>query len=57
MDEADPVTIRKQAAMVRGARAVVIPNAAHMTTWDNPTAMIAAIRPHLLAADSLASKQ
>lgn len=57
VDEADPVTIRKHAAMVPGAKAVVIANAAHMTTWDNPQAMIAAIRPHLLAADSLASRQ
>jgi len=57
VDEADPVTIRKQAAMVSGAKVVVIPNAAHMTTWDNPAAMIAAIRPFLLAADSLAAKQ
>lgn len=56
VDEADPVTIRRQAAMVPGARVVVIPNSAHMTTWDNPTAMIAAIRSHLLAADSLPSR-
>ena len=56
VDEADPGTIRKQAAMVHGAKVVVIPNSAHMTTWDNPAAMLAAIRPHLLAADSLASR-
>ncbi|MEP6509226.1 MAG: proline iminopeptidase-family hydrolase [Gemmatimonadales bacterium] len=52
VDEADPVTIRKQAAMVPGGEVFVIPNAAHMSTWDNPTAMIAVIRAHLKAADS-----
>ena len=57
VDEADPVTIKKHAAMVPGAKIVVIPNAAHMTSWDNPAAMTAAIRSHLLSADSLASKK
>ncbi len=56
VDEADPVTIRKQAAMVPGGKVYVIPNAAHMGTWDNPTAMVAAIRAHLKAADSSARK-
>jgi proline-specific peptidase len=53
VDEADPVTIRKHAAMVPGGKIVVIPNAAHLTTWDNPEAMIAAVRTHLHAADSV----
>jgi proline iminopeptidase len=57
VDEADPVTIRKHAAMVPGAKSVVIPNAAHITTWDNPEPMIAAIRAHLRAADSLAARR
>jgi proline-specific peptidase len=52
VDEADPATIRRHAAMVSGARVAVIPNAAHMTTWDNPEPMIAAIRAHLRRADS-----
>jgi proline iminopeptidase len=56
VDEADPVTIKKHAAMVPGAKVVVIPNSAHLMTWDNPQAMIAAIRPHLAAADSIAMK-
>ena len=54
VDEADPVTIRKQAAMLPGAKVVVIPGAAHMTTWDNPVAMLAAVRTHLRAQDSTA---
>jgi len=57
VDEADPVTIRKQAAMVPGGKVVVIPNAAHITTWDNPEAMIAAVRTHLRAADSAAARK
>ena len=57
VDEADPVTIRKHAAMVPGAKAVVIPGAAHMTSWDNPTAMIAAIREHLRTADSTVARK
>ncbi|MEO7457161.1 MAG: proline iminopeptidase-family hydrolase [Gemmatimonadaceae bacterium] len=57
VDEADPVTVRKHAAMTPGAKVVVIPNAAHLTTWDNPEAMIAAVRAHLRAADSTAMKK
>ena len=57
VDEADPVTIRKHAAMVPGAKIAVIPGAAHMTTWDNPQAMIAAVRGHLLSADSAGAKR
>jgi proline iminopeptidase len=55
VDEADPVTIRKHAAMVPGAKIAVIPGAAHITTWDNPKAMLTAVRGHLRAADSLAT--
>ena len=56
VDEADPVTIRKHAAMVPGAKITVIPGAAHITTWDNPQAMIAAVRGHLRSADSTVVK-
>jgi len=52
----DPVTIRKHAAMVPGAKITVIPGAAHITTWDNPQAMIAAVRGHLRSADSTVVK-
>ncbi|MEP7002792.1 MAG: proline iminopeptidase-family hydrolase [bacterium] len=51
VDEADPVTIKKHAAMVPDANAIVIPGAAHMTTWDNPQIMLAAVRAHLLHVD------
>jgi proline iminopeptidase len=52
VDEANPATIRAHAALVPGAKVVVIPNAAHMTTWDNPAAMTSAVREHLRAADA-----
>lgn len=51
-DEADPPTIKRFAALTPGARVVVIPGAAHITSWDNPAAMIAAIRPFLRQADA-----
>jgi proline iminopeptidase len=53
-DEANPATIRRFAAMTPGAKVVVIPGAAHITTWDNPQAMEKAVRDHLKAADSAA---
>lgn len=53
-DEANPATIRRHAALVPGARVVVIPGAAHITTWDNPNAMTLAVREHLRRADALA---
>ena len=31
-------------AMTPGAKVVVIPGAAHLTTWDNPEAMVGAAR-------------
>lgn len=51
-DEANPATIRRHAAMTPGAKVVVIPDAAHITTWDNPDAMAKAVRDHLRAVDS-----
>lgn len=51
-DEADPLTIKRQAALTPGARVEVIPGAAHVTTWDNPAATIAAVRSFLRHVDS-----
>jgi len=53
-DEAYPPTIRKQAALAPGAKVAVIPGAAHLTTWDNPTEHNRVVREFLRAADSLA---
>ena len=51
-DEADPPMIRRHAAMVPGAKVEVIPGAAHITTWDNPAAMRAAVRSFLASVDA-----
>lgn len=51
-DEADPATIKHFAALTPGATIVVIPGSAHITTWDNPTAMTAAVRAFLRHVDS-----
>lgn len=53
-DEADVPTVRRHAAMVPGAKVVVIPGAAHITTWDNPDALIKAVRDFLRSVDSTA---
>ena len=51
-DEADPATVKRQAKMTPGARVVVIDSAAHITTWDNPTKMITAVRDFLTGVES-----
>ncbi len=51
VDEANPETIRHHASLTPGARVVVIPDAAHITAWDNPTADIAAVRTFLREVD------
>ena len=52
-DEANPVTIRHFADLTPGAQVAVIPGAAHITTWDNPDAMLGTVRRFLLQVDSL----
>jgi proline iminopeptidase len=52
-DEANPATVQRFASLTPGARVEVIPGAAHVTTWDNPTAMLAVTRAFLAHADSL----
>jgi proline iminopeptidase len=51
-DEAHPPTVRKQAALAGGAQVAVIPGAAHLTTWDNPTEMTRVVREFLRQVDS-----
>ncbi len=51
VDEANPETIRHHASLTPGARVVVIPDAAHITAWDNPTADIDAVRTFLREVD------
>lgn len=51
-DEADPPTIERFARMTPGAQVVVVPGAAHITTWDAPEAMVGAVRKFLRTADT-----
>ena len=53
-DEANPDIVRGFAAKTPGAKIAVIPGSAHITTWDNPSAMVTAVRSFLLKADSSA---
>lgn len=55
-DEADPKTIRRFASLTPGARVEVIPGSAHITTWDNPDAMVRVVRSFLLQVDSARSR-
>jgi proline iminopeptidase len=55
-DEANPVTVKKHAAMTPGARYYMIPNAAHLSEWDNPTAMNQAIGTFLKDVDAKSKK-
>jgi proline iminopeptidase len=55
-DEADPSTIKHFAALTPRARVEVIPGSAHITTWDNPAAMLSAVRSFLRHVDSTAKK-
>ena len=50
-DEADPPTVKKFASMTPGSRYEVIPGSAHMSEWDNPDAMNAAILSFLRDVD------
>src|SRR6266542_482531 len=50
-DEADPPTVKKFASMTPGSRYEGIPGSAHMSEWDNPDAMNAAIRSFLRDVD------
>lgn len=50
-DEVGPELVKGFADKVPGARYVVLPGAAHITTWDAPDAMNRAVRDFLRSAD------
>jgi proline iminopeptidase len=50
-DEANPEIVRRFVEVTPGARMVVIPGAAHITSWDNPQANLEAVRAFLTDAD------
>ncbi|MEX2153806.1 MAG: proline iminopeptidase-family hydrolase [Gemmatimonadaceae bacterium] len=54
-DEANPATIKRFGALTRGSKVEVIPNAAHITTWDNPDVMLRVVREFLRSVDSTAA--
>ena len=50
-DEANPKLVRRQAALVPGAKLEVITGAAHVTPWDGPEQILAVVREFLRSAD------
>ena len=55
-DEADPPTVKRQAAVTPGARVAVIPNAAHLVQWDNPDETNRVLREFLKSVDAAKPK-
>lgn len=51
VDEADTATVRRFASLTPGARFAVIPDAAHILTWDNPDETLRVVREFLRAVD------
>lgn len=51
VDEVGPAIAKRHAALTPGATYVLIPNSAHVSTWDNPKMVLQAIRKHLKKAD------
>jgi proline iminopeptidase len=51
-DEANPELVEGFAQQTPGARVVVIPDAAHITAWDNPGADLRAVREFLREVDA-----
>lgn len=50
-DEVGPDVVKRHAALTPGATYVLLPNSAHLSTWDNPEALVRAVREHLKKAD------
>lgn len=51
VDEVGPAIAKRHAGLTPGATYVLIPNSAHISTWDNPEVVLNAIRKHLKKAD------
>lgn len=52
LDEADPPTVKRQAAMTPGAKVAVISGAAHIVQWDNPDETNRVVREFLKSVDA-----
>jgi proline iminopeptidase len=55
-DEVGPDLVRGYAKRTPGARVAVIPDAAHVSTWDNPDSTISATRSFLRTVDGATPK-
>jgi proline iminopeptidase len=51
-DAVSPETVKRLAAKTPGAKVEVIPDAAHITTWDNSQAMLRVVRDFLRSVDT-----
>jgi proline-specific peptidase len=51
VDEVGPAVAKRHAALTPGATYLLIPNSAHISTWDNPEVLLQGIRTHLKKAD------
>ncbi|MEW5917828.1 MAG: alpha/beta fold hydrolase, partial [Gemmatimonadota bacterium] len=51
-DLVGPEVVRGYAAKTPGAKYEIIPDAGHMTMWDNPEALLRVVRDFLIAADT-----
>jgi proline iminopeptidase len=56
-DEANPELVEGFAQQTPGARVMVIPDAAHITAWDNPEADLLAVREFLREVDAQADRR
>jgi proline iminopeptidase len=52
VDEVGPDLVRGFAKATPGSHFEIIPNSAHITTWDNPDVMVRVVREFLLKADA-----
>jgi len=56
-DEVGPDLVRHYAKLTPGARFALIPNSAHVSTWDNPDSTVSATRAFLRDVDASSSKR
>lgn len=50
-DEVGPDIVKRHAKLTPGATYELLPNSAHVSPWDNPDALLKAVRAHLKKAD------
>ena len=50
-DASDTAAVRRHAALTPGAQLAIVPDAAHLITWDNPQETVRVIREFLRRVD------